>query len=88
MVYNHYEKCMGAHKCPHIYLNMNVSTLILIAKYIIGTMIVISIICAPAWVARQTDKGKQDMHIVRTGSWLFGWSIIGWFYALFIGTKK
>ena len=67
---------------------ISISSLILIAKYIAGVAIAFAVICAPAWIARQADKGKQDMYTVRTGSWLFGWSIIGWFYALFVSAKK
>lgn len=67
---------------------ISISTLILLIKYILATSILIGIVCAPAWIARQTDKNKQKMFTVRLGSWLFGWSIIGWFYALIIGTKK
>ena len=64
------------------------ATIILTIKYILATSIFVGIVCAPAWIARQTDKNKQDMSLVRLGSWLFGWSIVGWFYALVVGTRK
>lgn len=67
---------------------IDISTAILIVKYILAISILTGILCSPAWIARQTEKNKQDMFLVRLGSWLFGWSIIGWFYALVIGTKK
>ncbi|MBR4860114.1 MAG: hypothetical protein IKV10_02320 [Alphaproteobacteria bacterium] len=67
---------------------MTVSVIILVIKYLAAISILVGIICAPAWIARQTGKNKQDMYLVRLGSWLFVWSIIGWFYALVIGTKK
>ncbi|MBQ8473546.1 MAG: hypothetical protein IJ500_01645 [Alphaproteobacteria bacterium] len=67
---------------------IDIPTIILIVKYIVATSIFIGIVCAPAWIARQTDKNKQKMYLVRLGSWLFGWSIVGWFYALIIGTRK
>ncbi|MBQ7949374.1 MAG: hypothetical protein IKA73_02775 [Alphaproteobacteria bacterium] len=46
------------------------------------------IICAPAWLARQTKKNKQDMILVRLGSWLFLWSGVGWLWALYWSVKK
>ncbi|MBE6459724.1 MAG: hypothetical protein E7009_01940 [Alphaproteobacteria bacterium] len=67
---------------------INTAIIVLIIKYMVAISIFIGIVCAPAWFARQTDKSKQDMCLVRLGSWLFGWSIVGWFYALVIGTKK
>ena len=67
---------------------INTATIILIIKYILGASIFIGIICAPAWIARQADKGKQDMYLVRLGSWLFCWSVIGWFYALYVSAHK
>ena len=92
MVYNQTKNVWGDTRTrfPQFFLThmINISTLILITKYIAAAMITIGIVCAPAWIARQTDKGKQDMFRVRLGSWLFGWSIVGWFYALFIGTRK
>ncbi len=93
MVYNHIEKNVwGGHAIasPPILITamITTTTIILIIKYILATSILVGIICAPAWIARQTDKGKQDMFLVRLGSWLFGWSLVGWFYALVIGTKK
>ena len=83
---------MGGHAIafPPILITamITTTTIILIIKYILATSVLVGIICAPAWIARQTDKGKQDMFLVRLGSWLFGWSLVGWFYALVIGTKK
>lgn len=60
----------------------------LIIKYIFGVMICIAIICTPAYLARQTKKDKINMGYVRLGSWLFGWTIIGWLFALFWGSRK
>lgn len=68
---------------------MNIlSDILLIIKYLVALTIVFVIVMAPAWVARQTGKGKQDMILVRLASWVFGWSIIGWLWALFWGAKK
>ena len=84
---------MGGHAKaypPFLYRTtmINTAIIVLIIKYMVAISIFIGIVCAPAWIARQTDKGKQDMCLVRLGSWLFGWSIVGWFYALVVGTKK
>lgn len=62
--------------------------ILLIIEYAIGILIVAGIIMAPAWVARQNGKGKPDMYAVRLASWVFGWSIIGWIWALYWATKK
>ena len=61
---------------------------LLIIKYTLAVLLTISVFMAPAWVARQNGKGKPDMHAVRLGSWIFGWSIIGWLWALFLATRK
>lgn len=61
---------------------------LLILKYAICVLISIGIIMAPAWIARQNGKGKPDMHAVRLASWVFGWSIIGWFWALYWAVRK
>ncbi len=60
----------------------------LVAKYIVAAIIAVVIFMAPAWLARQTKKGKQDMILVRLGSWIFGWSGIGWLWALFFAVRK
>lgn len=57
-------------------------------KYAICVILLIAIILAPAWVARQNGKGKPDMHAVRLASWVFGWSIIAWIWSLFWATRK
>lgn len=68
---------------------MTITTDILIAlKYIFACIIVITIVLAPAWLARQTKKSKQDMILVRLASWLFGWTGIGWLWSLFWASKK
>lgn len=64
------------------------ASILLYIKYIIAAFILIGIILAPAWIARQTKKSKQDMILVRLGSWIFSWTGIGWLWALFWGSKK
>lgn len=43
---------------------------------------------APAWFVSQTKKDKLDHGIVRSASWLLGWTGIGWVFALFWAVKK
>ena len=62
--------------------------ILLVIKYAIAIMILIAIVLAPAWLARQTGKNKQDMILVRLASWIFGWTGIGWLWALFWAAKK
>ena len=62
--------------------------ILLVIKYAIAIMILIAIVLAPAWLARQTGKGKQDMILVRLASWIFGWTGIGWLWSLFWSAKK
>ncbi len=62
--------------------------IILYVKYVLCILITIGIFMAPAWVARQNGKGKPDMHAVRLGSWVFGWSIVGWLWSLFWAVRK
>ncbi|MBR2412554.1 MAG: hypothetical protein IKB10_02725 [Alphaproteobacteria bacterium] len=62
--------------------------ILLIAKYTIGTLLVLGVILAPSWIARQNGHGKPKMHAIRLGSWVFAWSIIAWMWSLFCATKK
>ncbi|MBN1282059.1 MAG: hypothetical protein JW985_03770 [Alphaproteobacteria bacterium] len=66
----------------------NVSDILIFVKYFISALIVVGIVFAPAYLARVTGKGKYDMLLVRIFSWLFGWTGIGWLWALFISSKK
>ena len=91
MVYNHYRmKSGGASKCPPLRKKKMLQDInfLLIIKYTLAVLLTISVFMAPAWVARQNGKGKPDMHAIRLGSWIFGWSIIGWLWALFWATRK
>ncbi|MBR2286280.1 MAG: hypothetical protein IJ866_02395 [Alphaproteobacteria bacterium] len=67
---------------------MNVSNLIIYIKYIVAIILVVAVFCAPAYLAGQTGRDKTDMTKIRVGSWLLGWSIIGWLWALFKASKK
>ncbi|MBP3544686.1 MAG: hypothetical protein J6J82_00035 [Alphaproteobacteria bacterium] len=67
---------------------IDINEILLFAKYAACVLLLISIILAPAWIARQNGKGKPDMHAVRLASWIFGWSIIAWVWSLFWATRK
>lgn len=62
--------------------------IVLVVKYIAAALLAVAIYLAPAWIANQTKKGKDKMQFIRTGSWLFGWTGIGWLLALYWATKK
>lgn len=57
-------------------------------KYAASIAIVLAIVLAPAWLARQNGRAKNDMILVRLGSWLFLWTGVGWLWALFWSAKK
>ncbi len=57
-------------------------------KYVASIAIVLAIVLAPAWLARQNGRAKNDMILVRLGSWLFLWTGVGWLWALFWSAKK
>ena len=62
--------------------------ILLYAKYAGAAMILIIIGLAPAWLARQTKKDKLDMVMIRCASWLFGWTGVGWLWALYWAVRK
>ena len=90
MVYNPTNKReLGGNTAPlYIIYMIKTAEFLLYLKYIIGTLLVLGVILAPAWLARQNGRGKPDMHAVRLASWVFGWSIISWLWSLFWATKK
>lgn len=91
MVYNPTKNEYGGHtNAPFLYQSEMIQNIdiLVIVKYVACAAILIGIVCAPAWVARQNGKGKPDMHAVRLASWIFGWSIIAWIWSLFWATKK
>lgn len=74
---------------PFLYKKMiDITEFLSFTKYAICVILLIAIILAPAWIARQNGKGKPDMHAVRLASWVFGWSIIAWIWSLFWATRK
>jgi len=64
------------------------SETILIIKYVAATIVLVSIILAPAYLAAKNGKGKIDAMRIRVASWVFGWTGIGWLLALFWAVKK
>ncbi|MBR5903941.1 MAG: superinfection immunity protein [Alphaproteobacteria bacterium] len=65
--------------------NINFS---LILQYAVMVGILVVIFLTPSFLAAENGKSKYDNMRVRVGSWLFGWSFIGWIFALFISSKK
>lgn len=61
---------------------------LLIVKYAVVIGIVVCLFLTPAYLAAVNDSAKYDRMRVRVGSWFFGWTFIGWFFALFVSTKK
>lgn len=62
--------------------------ILMVAKYITLICIFIGIFLAPVLLACANDRSKYDMMRTRFGSWMFGWSFIGWLFALFVSSKK
>lgn len=62
--------------------------ILLVLKYAVAVFVLICLIMAPAYLAIVNDSSKYDRMRVRVGSWMFGWTFIGWLFALFVSTKK
>ena len=62
--------------------------ILLIIKYMVSIMLFIGILLTPAYLAAANDKSKYDRMRARMGSWFFGWSFLGWLFALFVASKK
>jgi len=62
--------------------------ILLILKYIAVIGIFVCIVLTPTYLACANKTQKYDMMRIRVGSWLFGWSFIGWLFALFLSAKK
>ena len=50
--------------------------------------IVIGVMMTPAYLARVTEKKPTDMVMIRIASWFFGWTGVGWLWALYWAIKK
>ena len=67
---------------------ISTNDILLIMKYIVAIAIFVCIVLTPAYWAAANDKSKYDRMRTRMGSLMFGWSFIGWIFALFISAKK
>ena len=67
---------------------INMAEILLVLKYIALVVIFMCIILAPAYLASANSRSKYDQMRVRMGSLMFGWSFIGWIFALFVSAKK
>ncbi len=67
---------------------ISTNDILLIMKYIVAIAIFACIVLTPAYLAAANDKSKYDHMRTRMGSLMFGWSFIGWIFALFISAKK
>nr|MBQ0091674.1 hypothetical protein [Candidatus Enterousia merdequi] len=67
---------------------VSLNDILLILKYAGAVLIFLCILLAPAYLAAANGKSKYDAMRSRVGSWLFGWSFVGWIFALFISAKK
>jgi len=61
---------------------------ILVVKHIFYICIFIVLFLAPSYLARANGKDAYNMLIVRMSSWLLGWTLIGWLFALYWAVKK
>lgn len=62
--------------------------ILLCFKYVVAGAIVVAVALAPSYLARQTKKDKYDIVKIRIASWLFGWTGVGWLWALWWATRK
>ena len=67
---------------------ISLGAVLLVLKYIIAICILICILLAPVYLAAANGKAKYDCMRTRVGSWLFGWTFVGWLFALFVAVKK
>ena len=62
--------------------------ILLILKYAAVIFIFVCLVMTPAYLAIINDSSKYDRMRVRVGSWMFGWTFVGWLFALFVSAKK
>ena len=67
---------------------VSINDILLVLKYTGAIIVFICILLTTAYLAAANDKEKYDCMRSRVGSWLFGWSFIGWIFALFVSVKK
>ena len=59
-----------------------------IIKYAVVIGLFVCLLLTPAYLAAANGSSKYNRMRVRAGSWFFGWTFIGWLFALFVSTKK
>ena len=59
-----------------------------VLKYVGVICLFVCILLTPAYLAAVNNRSKNDAMRTRVGSWLFGWTFIGWIFALFVSAKK
>lgn len=69
-------------------MTLDYAGLHLTLKYIVATILLIGVVLAPAWIARQNKKAGLDMVIVRMVGWILWMTGVAWFVSLFWATKK
>ena len=52
-------------------------------KIFVEAVVLWHIFMAPAWFARQNKKDAAANGRIRVASWLFGWTIAGWMWAMY-----
>ena len=57
-------------------------------KYIVVIGVLLCIFFTPAYLAAANGKTTYKTFLVRFASWLFNWSFVGWFVALFMASSK
>ena len=57
-------------------------------RYAVAIGVMACIVFAPTWLAEKNKKNAITILRVRAASWLFGWTIIGYFYGLYLATAK
>lgn len=62
--------------------------ILLVLKYAVAIFVFICLIMTPVYLSVVNDSSKYDRMRVRAGSWFFGWTFVGWLFALFVSTKK
>jgi hypothetical protein len=61
---------------------------LLILKYAVCTAVLTGIVLAPAYLAGVNGKDKHAVLLIRAASWLLGWTVVGWLWALYYSVRK
>jgi hypothetical protein len=62
--------------------------LIITIKYIFAVLLLLMIFIAPAWFAAQAKKSAPEQRVIRYANFGFGWTGVGWLFALWLATRK